>query len=375
MQILMLISFCFSMFMSVEASFMDGVRSNFAYEDVTHVQSCIDTLNLFLNSFNNKQKSLVLSCIAPEQKELRDAIIYMIQTRNIEYLFNLYSVADGGVEILSDRIIKFKGYYQLKEAHAYSTLTSHGIFNYFILEKRDEDVWLIVDTNFHTRLDWDYFYAFILFLFFPFYIWMLIDCFNRKFEKRGKWFCIICFIPFIGLLLYFFCVKLKQWDNQPDYYEKYLQNDFYSKDAALTIRNNWIYSWTLSLLGMIVCIWIPHALCNGMMLEIVTSIRMMLLSLSFIYIFSWISAYLNLGTGVISISLLIQLIMILWRVWEYGMHVLDSFSGPRSLVYQDIMKDALVFVVIIVWLLWLFLVSYRLLKLNEAVQDRKDIQA
>lgn len=354
---------------------MDDVRSNFAYEDSINIEKCVDTLNLFINAFNDKKDFLVLFSIACDQKTLRNDIVHMMQTKNIEYLFYPYPIEDGSIEILSNQAIKIKGCYTSNEVNAYGTFSNQGFSNYFVFEKKDEDTWLIVDTNFHTKLEWSYYYFLILFLFFPFYIWMLIDCFNRKFEKRGKWFCIIVFLPFIGLLLYFFCIKLKQWDNQPDYYEKHLQNDCYSKEAALAIRNNWIYSWTLSLLAMIACIGIPHAICNLIMLDVIAAIKTLLFSLSFIYIFSCISGYLNLGTGIISISLWVQLMMILWRVWEYGMHILDSFSGPGSLVYQDIMKHTFVFVVIIAWLSWLFLVSYRLLRLNEALQDKKNVQA
>ena len=75
MQILILISLCFSMFMSIEASFMDDVRSHFSNEDVTNIEKCVDTLNLFINAFNQKQKSLLVSSIACDQEKLMNSII------------------------------------------------------------------------------------------------------------------------------------------------------------------------------------------------------------------------------------------------------------------------------------------------------------
>jgi hypothetical protein len=308
---------------------------------------------------------LLVSSIACDQEKLMNSIIHMMQTRNIEYLFHPYDIDNRGIEILPNQAVKFTGCYELKEITDNGKWSNKGFSNYFIFEKKDDDNWLIVDTNFHTKLDWDYSYLFIFLLFFPFNIWMLIDCFNRKFEKRGKWFCIIIFIPFIGSLIYFFCIKLKQWENQPDYYEKYLQNNVYSKESALTIRNNWIYSWTLSLLAMIACIGIPHAICNNMMLDLISAIKVLLSTLPFMYIFSFIFAYLNLGTGAISLSLWGLLVMILFRGWECIINILSAEFSFQSL---------LVFLIIILWLSWLFIVSYRLLRLHEAVQDKKNTQ-
>lgn len=369
MQILLLMSFCFSMYISVEGTFMDGVRSHFQDEDVLRIEKCMDTLALFVNGVNEKQKSLVLSSIAFDQKDLKKAIINMMQTRNIKYSLYLHSVEHGGVEILSDRVIKLTGDYELNEACGFGTSSIKGFSNYYLFENRDGDSWVIVDTNFHTKLDWDYYYFLILFLLFLFYIWMLIDCFNRKFEKRGKWFCIIIFIPFIGNLLYFFRVKLKQWDNQPDYYEKYLSNDVYPKDVALAIRNNWIYVWTLGLLAMIAFVGIPDALCNGMMIEVIAAIKNLLFILPIMYIFLFVFAYQNLGTGVISLSLWGLLFMILSRVWQYATNLSYNFSSFQLLLY----KNTTVFLLIVLWLVLLFIVSYRLLRLNEAVQDKRNI--
>jgi len=372
MRYLMFISFLFSIFMSIEASLVNNIQFHLVDENLIHIEKSIDTLNLFINAFNDKQNSLVLSSIASDQTELRNFVVHMMQTRNIKYLFHLYSIENGGIEILPDQSVKFMGNYELKEVNNYGKSSVQGFSNYYILKENNEGSWVIVDTDFHMKLDWGNYFFIILFLLLLFHIWMLIDCFNRKFKKRGKWFCIIIFLPFVGSLLYFFCIKLKQWDNQPNYYEQYLQNDFYSKEATLTIRSNWIYLWSFSLLAMVASIGMSDPICNSMILDIIASIKNLLFYLPIMYIFSFISAYLNLGTVAISFSLWGLLFMILYRIWECITNILNTWSCSQ-LLYQNVMNHAAV-LFIIFWLLCLFIVSYRLLRLNEAIQDKKDLQ-
>lgn len=371
MQIFIVISMCFSMFMSIEASFKDHLSSHFTAKDIINIEKCIDALTLFMNAFNSKQESLLLSSIDRNQTKLRNDVVHMITTRNMQYAFSLYSIDNCGIEIMP-HAIKINGYYKFQEVDANGRWSREGFSNYFVLQESSNGNWVIIDTNFSTKLDWDNFYGFVGLLWFLFALWMLIDCFNREFEKRGRWFCAMIFIPFLGALLYFFCVKLKQWDNQPKYYENYLQNDEYSKQTALAIRSNWIYLWTFSLLAMLGFTFIPYAVCTSMMIALKVSIIVLLYTLSVMYIFSFAFAYLRQSTIAIKLSILGLVFMICFRVCKYISNILLNFE---SLSYEKFMNETGVFLVTVLWLICLCIESYRLYCLNQAVLDKKNVQA
>jgi hypothetical protein len=50
----------------------------------------------------------------------------------------------------------------------------------------------------------------VCFGFMTFWIWMLIDCANRKFKDKALWLIIIIIGGFVGALIYYFIIKTKK---------------------------------------------------------------------------------------------------------------------------------------------------------------------
>lgn len=47
----------------------------------------------------------------------------------------------------------------------------------------------------------------IFLLFSAFWVWMIIDVINRKFNDKTQWILIVIFLNFIGACLYFFMIR------------------------------------------------------------------------------------------------------------------------------------------------------------------------
>lgn len=92
----------------------------------------------------------------------------------------------------------------------------NNLNNYYILEK-ENDNFLILDTNFHQRLGADYVFELvgkifliitpIVLVLFAFWIWMLIDCIKRDFNDKLMWVIIIIFLNALGAILYFLIIR------------------------------------------------------------------------------------------------------------------------------------------------------------------------
>jgi prolipoprotein diacylglyceryltransferase len=49
----------------------------------------------------------------------------------------------------------------------------------------------------------------LIILIIVFWLWMLIDCLKRDFDKRIAWVLILIFLGILGALLYYFMIKRK----------------------------------------------------------------------------------------------------------------------------------------------------------------------
>jgi hypothetical protein len=91
-----------------------------------------------------------------------------------------------------------------------------GFSNEYVFENIEGE-WLLLETEFHTRLGGAYilkafgavFIAFgVLFVFGGiFWLWMLIDLINRPIEHKTMWVLIVLFLSFLGAILYFFIAR------------------------------------------------------------------------------------------------------------------------------------------------------------------------
>ena len=182
-------------------------------------------LGQLVQAINHKEIEKAVSIVSPSNYRLRGGIADIIAKRNIVYECfisyvlkedNVYTIADGAFQYIDDATVKIIGLCNLEEKIGFINFTKNSFSNYFIFQKNGDE-WYLIDTDFCESLDMKMIYLciFVAMLIFMFWIWMIIDCVQRNFNRRGRWLALILFLNILGALIYFFCIKLKQWKNEP----------------------------------------------------------------------------------------------------------------------------------------------------------------
>ena len=198
-------------------------QTNFSSVDKEQIISNLDALILAVNA---NDAEAVSSLISPDNHALRHDIQERIRGV-VRYQLD-YGSFDKNAEIITPNRVRIKARFV---ASGIGWEIS-GLSTYFIFEKQ-QGQWLIADTNFHQKLGVDYVLGifkkififggpiFILFiLLFAFWLWMLIDCAMRDFNKKTLWIILLAFLNVGAAVLYFFIVrrknaKKKSLDPQP----------------------------------------------------------------------------------------------------------------------------------------------------------------
>lgn len=194
-----------SLFMSlVFVSFVSGEVST---DDKVEIQNQIGLITNFVNEGDIRQIS---SLISPNSRQgLSEEIESKLVGRTIVFSQSLRSF-----EYLENNQIKVRGRFSASGVN----WEINGFSNQYVFEKVGDE-WLLVDTNFHERMDGSFILGFVgkilLFLlpvfliFAAFWIWMLIDCAQRTFDDKMVWLLLIIFLGVLGALLYFFIIRRK----------------------------------------------------------------------------------------------------------------------------------------------------------------------
>jgi len=188
-------------------------------EDKQQITNNLDSL---VQAVNEGDTQKISTLISPDNQTLQSEIQERIEG-GIEYQLD-YSPFDKNAEVLSENKVKVKARFA---ASGVGWKVS-GLSTYFVFEKQDNQ-WLITDTDFHKKLDSEYAeYVFlgrlkrvfifgipIFLLLFVFWLWMLIDCAKREFDDKLLWIILLIFLGLIGAILYFFIVKRKNITRKP----------------------------------------------------------------------------------------------------------------------------------------------------------------
>ncbi len=166
----------------------------------------------------------IMSCMSPSMKKSEyDKLQKDLKEKfgdkdYVEYHF--YFPHYQKFEILEPmKKLKFKvGYSEKYKFGTSGTGSSTGLTANFEVENINGK-WLISYTDFYTK---DHFFKIIaipsavliilILVGFVFWIWMLIDCLKRDFDKPNDkivWVLIIIFLQIIGMIIYYFMVKRK----------------------------------------------------------------------------------------------------------------------------------------------------------------------
>jgi len=211
-----LLSLVLSMFFSIETKFTEAdLEANFSDEELSNIIRAYNNLVVFVDAVNNKEPEQAMSIISSSKFDLQQTISEMIKNRNFLYGLDIYPIENKGIQFIDKNIIKFTGLCKIQEKMAFGNFSLELFSNYFTFQKYDKD-WVLIDTDFYRKLDLKIIYLCIFGIasIFIFWIWMIIDCVNRDFNRRGRWLALILFLNIIGALIYFFCIKLKQWKNK-----------------------------------------------------------------------------------------------------------------------------------------------------------------
>ncbi|MBV8661115.1 MAG: PLDc_N domain-containing protein, partial [Candidatus Dependentiae bacterium] len=157
-----------------------------------------------------------ISIISSSKLDLQNTVFEMIKNRNFWYYLRIYSIENKGIQFLDKNTIKFTGAFKIQEEMSLGNFSLELFSNYFIFQKNDDE-WVLIDTDFCRKSDLKiiYLYMFGIISIFVFWVWMIIDCVHRDFNRRGLWLALIVFFNIVGALIYFFCIKIRQWKNKP----------------------------------------------------------------------------------------------------------------------------------------------------------------
>lgn len=183
----------------------------FAQEQIDSTDKArIDSsITILISAFNNRDTELVKSVISSQEKVLITEIQKKIN-EDIQLDIN-FSLLDGGYDIEENGDVRVKGTFNATG----SNWEISGFKTYLLLRKVNDE-WYIVDTDLVNKLDENYVFKIIskvfliiipvVILFVIFWIWMLKDCLKRDFEKRNTWLILLFILP-ISSFVYFFARK------------------------------------------------------------------------------------------------------------------------------------------------------------------------
>jgi len=184
----------------------------------TDKQQISNNLDILVQSINSGDTQKIASLISPDNSTLQTDVQERIKG-GVRYQLD-YSLLDKNIEILNSNQVKVKARF----AAAGPGWNVTGLSTYFVFEKQN-DQWLITDTDFHKKLGADYVFSILkkVFIFagpmflilFVFWLWMLIDCIKREFDDRALWVILLIFLNFIAAILYFFIIKRKNKTRKP----------------------------------------------------------------------------------------------------------------------------------------------------------------
>jgi hypothetical protein len=181
------------------------VSAEVSIQERQELQKQVDIIINLLNSndFDALSKYVDLTLLRSIESGLAE--------KNVRY----YGVKIGDYSQIEEGIIKLTGSYNIDTPD----WDSSGSLIYFTFKNKD-DVWLLVDTNYHNLISPKYFLKFILsislifllmiLIMAAFWIWMMIDCGKREFEGDSEkllWFLIIFLSGIIGAIIYYIVVK------------------------------------------------------------------------------------------------------------------------------------------------------------------------
>ena len=185
---------------------------------LTDRQQITNNLDSLIQAVNVGDGQKISALISPNNQTLQSDIQERIRG-GIAYQLD-YSPFDKNLEILGLDQVKVKARFT---ASGIGWNVS-GLSTYFIFEKQNNQ-WLITDTNFHKKLGADYVFGIlkkvlifggpVFLLLFIFWLWMLIDCARRKFDDKALWIILLIFLHLIAAILYFFIVKRKNITRKP----------------------------------------------------------------------------------------------------------------------------------------------------------------
>ena len=169
-------------------------------------------LERFIAAVNTGELSILDLIVSENNVVLKQRIQSTIQN-GFFYRFNPSPIYNK-VEFINPSKVKISGIFTASGKSATKlfnfTWELNGLSNYFLLENQNNE-WLITETDFPAKLSmWFSVKFLILFGFiFIFWLWMLIDCFNRNFKNKGRWFIILLFFNIISAIIYFFRIKIR----------------------------------------------------------------------------------------------------------------------------------------------------------------------
>lgn len=161
----------------------------------------------------------VIELVEPNNVALRQDIQEQLTGGPIAYQLN-YLPLDKNTEILGAGKVRVKARFAASGAG----WNISGISTYFVFEKQNNH-WLISDTDFHRKLGADYVFSIlkkvfvfggpIFLLLFAFWLWMLIDAAKRDFDDKAVWIVLLIFLNGIGAILYYFIIKRRNVTRKP----------------------------------------------------------------------------------------------------------------------------------------------------------------
>ena len=182
-------------------------------------QQIIDKLDRLVQAINEGDMQAISSLISPNDQALQSKIEERIQG-GIEYRLD-YTPFNENIETLNANQIKVTARFS---ASGLNWKTS-GYSTYFVFEKQN-DQWFIVDTDLYSK--WGMpetmkivsvfivpLLILLSILLFIFWLLMLIDCVDRKFDDKIIWIVLLIFCSFIGSILYYFIIKRKDIKRKP----------------------------------------------------------------------------------------------------------------------------------------------------------------
>ena len=208
-----------STFVFVTGLFLFGV-SVFAQTALSSIdkQQITENLNTLVQSVNTGDIQKISALVTPNNQILQSEIQKQIGG-GVNYQLD-YTPIDNNVELLDSNQVKVNA----KFAASGVGWNISGLSTYFVFQKQNNK-WLIIDTDFHKKLGADYTFGVlkkvfmfagpIFLLFFIFWLWMLIDCVKREFDDKALWVILLIFLSFFAAVLYYFIVKRKNITRKP----------------------------------------------------------------------------------------------------------------------------------------------------------------